>query len=417
MNRARKGINKNLMFLLLGRIVSDIGSSIQIMIMPLYIIDIGGSAATVGLFSFLALVPTLLVYPFAGVLGDRLNRKKIMVISDFISAVIILILAYISYIGRINLVVLLTVQVMVALLYGFFDPSTKGMIPQLVGVDELTKTNSKVATLRIISGLVAPMIAVTMYTNFGITVLFLMNGVSFLISGCSEMLIQYKHVKRETINGFQDIMSDLMEGFRYIQNSELIGKLSVYFLMAFAFIQPVFAVVLPLFYRTKLDYPDTQYGLLQMVLLSGALAGSILVGILGKENKLRTPLSIGIALTVGAMFMFSIIIFPQSLSLLGNNTLIYMILFAAVLFVLYTSLMFISIPVQTIIQKETPNQYMSRIFSIVGLISKGGMPIGALVYGVILDYVEIHLTVLIVAVVVMVLSIRLLINLFKKQSF
>ncbi|MCG8484277.1 MAG: MFS transporter [Clostridia bacterium] len=417
MSRARKGINKNLMFLLLGRMVSDIGSSIQIMIMPLYIIDIGGTAGTVGLFSFLALVPTLLVYPFAGVLGDRLNRKRIMVASDFISAVIILLLAYVSYIDRINLVLLLLAQVLVALLYGFFDPATKGMIPQLVAEDALNKTNSKIATLRIISGLVSPMIAVTLYTSFGITVLFLINGVSFLISGSSEMLIQYKHVKRESIEGVQGIISDLTEGVRYIQNSELIGKLSVYFLMAFAFIQPVFAVVLPLFYRTKLNYPDTQYGLLQMILLLGALVGSILVGMFGKEDKLRKSLSIGIGLTICSMFIFSIIIFPQSLKALGNDTLLYIALLASVLFVLYTSLMFISIPVQTIIQKETPNEYMSRIFSIVGMISKGGMPIGALVYGLILEKLEIHLTVFTATIVVMLISIRFLASIFKKQEF
>ncbi len=77
--KEKSKINTNLWFLLLGRTISDIGTGIQIVIMPLYIIDTGGSAATVGLFSFLSLMPTLLIYPFAGVLGDRLNRKAIMV--------------------------------------------------------------------------------------------------------------------------------------------------------------------------------------------------------------------------------------------------------------------------------------------------------------------------------------------------
>ena len=63
-------INRNLILLLMGRMVSDTGTGIQMVVMPLYIIDAGGSAATVGLFSFLSLVPALLVYPFAGVLGQ-----------------------------------------------------------------------------------------------------------------------------------------------------------------------------------------------------------------------------------------------------------------------------------------------------------------------------------------------------------
>ena len=59
----RKALNTNLILLLLGRMVSDTGTSLQMVIMPLYIIDIGGSAAIVGLFSFLAIMPTILIYP------------------------------------------------------------------------------------------------------------------------------------------------------------------------------------------------------------------------------------------------------------------------------------------------------------------------------------------------------------------
>ena len=78
MEISKKKLNKNLILLLLGRGVSDIGASIQMIVMPLFIIDMGGSAATVGFYSFLSLA-TVLVYPFAGVLGDRWNRKTIMV--------------------------------------------------------------------------------------------------------------------------------------------------------------------------------------------------------------------------------------------------------------------------------------------------------------------------------------------------
>ncbi|MCL1829446.1 MAG: hypothetical protein FWG32_08160, partial [Oscillospiraceae bacterium] len=86
----RKKINKNLMLLLAGRTVSDMGTSIQAAVIPLYIIDTGGSAAAIGLYSFLSLMPALIVYPFAGVLGDRHNRKTIMVSSDFVCGAVIL---------------------------------------------------------------------------------------------------------------------------------------------------------------------------------------------------------------------------------------------------------------------------------------------------------------------------------------
>ncbi|MGB4149340.1 MAG: hypothetical protein WBJ92_10035, partial [Tepidanaerobacteraceae bacterium] len=105
--KENKALNTNLILLLLGRIVSDTGTSLQMVIMPLYIIDIGGSAATVGLFSFLAIMPTIFIYPFAGVLGDRLNRKTIMVATDLASGGVILALALTSYFGKMSLAMLL----------------------------------------------------------------------------------------------------------------------------------------------------------------------------------------------------------------------------------------------------------------------------------------------------------------------
>lgn len=404
MKKPTKKLNKNLTLLLTGRVVSDIGSSIQMMIMPLYIIDIGGSAALVGIFSFIYLLPILLIYPFAGVMGDRLNRKKIMVIADFVSAGIVLILAFISGTGQMHIGILFAMQVIVGIMYGFFDPATKGMVPQLVKKEDLAKTNSKIATLRILAGLVAPLIGVTLYTNYGITLLFLINGISFMISGFSELLIDYKFNKKTVTNGFIGILKDLKAGAVFIRNNTMILQLSLYFLLVFMFIQPVFGVILPLVFRTKLAYSDTQYGYLQVILLAGALLGSILVGVIGKDKNLKKLLVSGIGIVVVVMFVFSGLTYQGVITILGNDSISYFILFAGILFLLYTSIMFISVPVQTLIQNVTPEDHMSRVFSIVGMISKGGMPLGALIYGVVLDLIEIHTALFIASIFVLVVS-------------
>ncbi len=73
--------NKNRLLLLWGRMVSDTGSRVQLIVIPLYILDTGDSAATAGLFTFLSIAPALLIYPMAGVLGDRWNRKTFIIIN------------------------------------------------------------------------------------------------------------------------------------------------------------------------------------------------------------------------------------------------------------------------------------------------------------------------------------------------
>lgn len=417
MKRYKRDVNTNLILLLLGRMVSDMGTGIQMVIIPLYIIDAGGSAATVGLFSFLSLAPALLVYPFAGVLGDRLNRKMIMVTTDFASGLVILGLAFGSYSGRMSLTLLLSVQVIVSLLNGLFDPATKGMLPQLVAQDELTRANSTVAALRTLAGMLSPVIGAVLYAKRGITVLFLINGISFLLSGSSELLIRYKHVKRELSAGVKGLVTDLSEGIRFILFNKVIRKLCVFFLLIYALIQPVFTVVLPLFFRTRLVYSDTQYGYLQMVMILGALLGSILVGLLfGKEKEVTKSLVIGCGLLMGTMLAFSVLLFPRSLPVPGKGAVLYFALLAGALCLLSVAIMFINVPVQTFIQKATPNEYMSRMFSIVGMITKGGMPFGALLYGIILSRVETHWTILAVTIIIMSISILFLTSLLRTHD-
>ena len=168
MDNSEKKLNKNLILLLLGRGVSDIGASIQMIVMPLFIIDMGGSAATVGFYSFLSLA-TVLVYPFAGVLGDRWNRKTIMVGADFASAGVVLLLFLCSYLHLLNLPILLIAQILMATLNGLFDPSTKGMVPQFVERSQLTKVNSGISALRTISVLLGSAIGSMLYVNVGVT--------------------------------------------------------------------------------------------------------------------------------------------------------------------------------------------------------------------------------------------------------
>lgn len=415
MKNSRKKINKNLVLLLLGRGVSDMGASIQMIVMPLYIIDMGGSAATVGIYSFLFLA-TVLVYPLAGVLGDRFNRKTIMVATDFASAGVVLLLFACSYFRRINLTILLMAQILIATLNGLFDPATKGIVPQIVEQSQLTKVNSGISALRTISVLLGSAIGSMLYAGVGVTVLFFLNGISFLLSASSEMLISYHNVKSNESGDNSGLLSDLTDGIRFILDNKIIGKLCVYFLITFALVQPIFNVVMPVFFRGSLRYSDIQYGYLQMFIILGALLGSILVAALfSKSVQLRKSLTIGGSLMIAGLVFFTALLFPFSIQILGNDTITFFLLLAVVVCFLSAVLMLIHIPVQTYIQIATPNEYMSRIFSIVGMITKGGMPIGALIYGLILEKVAVHWTMLFTTLLTMLISVLFLILLSKMQ--
>ena len=75
-----------------------------------------------------------------------------------------------------------------------------------------------------------------------------------------------------------------------------------------------------------------------------------------------------------------------------------------ILFLIYASILSINITIQTKMQEQISKDYMSRVFSIVGLITKGGMPFGVLLFGWILSLLEMQVTVFVIAVAILILS-------------
>ena len=415
--REKQGYNMNILLYLLGRMVSDTGTSMQLMIMPLYIIESGGSAAEVGIFSFISLIPLLIIYPFAGVLGDRFNRKIIMVVTDVISAVVILGLAFLAHSGRINLALLIVAQIIISVLNGLFEPATRGMLPQLVKQEELTLVNSRVASLKSLSYLLGPVIGTALYSHFTIAVVFFVNGISFLLSGISEMKISYTHIKREVQTGIRGVFVDLSEGLKFVLENEVIRRLCYFLLITYFLVQPIFGVVLPLFFKTKLNYSDIQYGYLQSIIIAGMLLGSISLGVVfGKNENVTKPLNVGAGFLVLSILVFSILTFPSILSKLGNGSVLYFSMLAAILCLFSAAHMFISVPLQTYIQRETPNEYMARVFSLVAMISRGGTPFGGLIYGIILNRAEVHWTLFTTSLLMILVTMVLLTPLVKHNA-
>ena len=400
-NHPKSRWNINLLLLLWGRMVSDTGSRIQLIVVPLFILDQGDDGATIGLFSFLALAPALLIYPLAGVLGDRWNRKRIMVLTDLASGSLILLLAVAAYRGSLSLGGLMLVQVAVSLLNGLFDPATKGILPQLVSRENLPRANSAVAAMRTLSGLIGPVIGTALYAAFGVAILFVINGVSFLISGISEMLIRYRHVRSDDNSSFGKALRD---GARFVLSNKAIRKLCLFLLTVYGLVMPLFQVLLPLLFRSRLSYSDQKYGWVQIVIMLGALLGSVLVGTLF-QSKQRRALSFGIALLLLAYLGFTGLIVPGVINHFSAGSLQYLVYLAGAAGILSAAVMFINVPLQTFIQEQTPEKYLSRVFSIVGLITKGGLPFGALLYGLALARIDMHWVGLIVGGLIAILSI------------
>ncbi|MCC8143351.1 MAG: hypothetical protein LUD02_04710 [Tannerellaceae bacterium] len=104
--------SKDFILVVAGQIVSISGNQIVRYALPLYVLNETGSSALFGTISAVAFIPMLLLFPIGGILADRLNKKKVMVILDFSTSILVLLFCLLA--GRTGMVLLIAAM-MVAL--------------------------------------------------------------------------------------------------------------------------------------------------------------------------------------------------------------------------------------------------------------------------------------------------------------
>lgn len=380
----------DLRLLIGGRFITTTGSLMQMAILPLYILDLGGSAATMGTFLLASMLPMMLLAPLAGVHGDRHNRKRIMVSSDLISAVLAAVLWGLSIAGLLTLPILFLIQALLGISQIYFETATGGMVPRLVPRDELASANSKIAAARVTASIAGPVVGANLYVFTGIEALFALNAISFLLSAMFEAMIRYRHTQRGEADRHNSVLTDLKQGMGFMAGQKLILSISLFFALITLTIGPVMQLIVPLVYKTVAGLPDSWYGYVQNFGAIGGLIGAALAGMSLKRFGFARNFAAANGAILLGLVAIALVANPLLVRTLEDSQLSYFLLLGVSLLVLTSSFAFIGIPVQTLIQQETPPEYLSRVYALVGLISKGGMPVGAYFYGLVLARVAAH---------------------------
>lgn len=128
---------RNFTLYLGGRFISLIGTGVQQIALPLFILDLTHSGMPMGIFSVFVLVPNLVISPFAGILGDRKDRRNIMIVSDFGRGILICLLASLALSGNMSIYILFFVQIFVLIMDSVFGAASSAIIGELLEEDEL----------------------------------------------------------------------------------------------------------------------------------------------------------------------------------------------------------------------------------------------------------------------------------------
>ncbi len=400
---------RNFLLYAMGRLVSLMGTGVQDVALPLFILDLTGSGTIMGTFMIITMAPRLILYPIAGVVGDRVNRKWIMVWTDFGRGAVILILALLATRDLITIPLLFGAQFVVSLMSALFGPATMAMLPDIVEEEDLTRANSTMGAINSISYIIGLALGGIIYGLGGIRVAFLINGVSFIGSGVSELFIKY-HQKTKKLGKIHEVIEDLKEGIYFIKVHRGLLVLMIFALVINFLFNPLFAVLLPYVSRIVIKFSSEQYGMLQTSFMAGILIGNIIIGTLLAKSKVEKMLNRGLLAQMGFAFVFVALIFPQIVGRLGyaSWTLFFALSLTFVFMGVFNA--FVNTPIMVELQKLTPTEFRARIFSVIEVAAQGIVPIGFGIMGILLDLVPAYIIAL---TVVTILLLVILVFVFK----
>lgn len=378
--------NKNFWFFTLGRIISLIGSGIQSIAIPLYILDVTGRGTIMGIFSIFSLLPLLLTAPFAGILGDRKNRKMIMVWSDYGRALIISILCLLAVSFKLNIFILFFLQIFVSILDSLFNASSSAIFPDIIHKEDLMKFNSLKGALDSTAMLLGPVLGGMLYGLLGIKAIFFINALSFILSGMFEMLITYKKeiLKKEKIS-LKLFIAENREVISYIVKNKGLLQMFIFAMLANLISSPIPGVLYPYIFRKIIGFTSQQYGYLEGFFTCGVLMGNVIMAVKLSEVSPKTLMKTGFLFTPIFQILIAILVFPRILDIFQRNTWTLFLIIGLCLSLtgLFNSI--VNTPLSTNFQKLVPDKIRSRFFALLGLFAQLAIPLGSVVYGILLD--------------------------------
>ena len=307
--------NRNFRLLWFAQTVSEIGDWFYSIAIYSLLLELTGSAQAVATAVVLQVLPQFFIAPMAGVVNDRVSRKRVMIFADLARAVIVLGMLTVRTLEMVP--VLYVMLLLQTFMWSFFEPGRSAVIPNLTkSKDETLVANAISSTTWSFNLMFGSAVGGLVAVVFGRSTVFVINALTFLVSAAILRGMQFHepHIDKALPFKLRDLadFSPFVEGLRYVRTharllATLLAKAGLGFLGTLSVILPIFGErVFPLG-MGSLD--QQRAGMLGMSVLMatrglGALMGPLVGGYWAGQNQARLRIGIltgFIAITVGCV--------------------------------------------------------------------------------------------------------------------
>ncbi len=364
----------------IGQMFSLLGSIIVQFIITWWLTIETQSVIILAVSSCLYFIPQVIIMPFAGVIADNWNRKKIILIADSSQAGLTFLLILFFDCEALNnllgITIILSINTMRGTCQAFHYPTINAIIPSMVPKNKLSRVNGLTSTFNQLIQILGPALAIFLLPHFLIKHILWIDIYTFLIALVPLILAKIPSVSKEEKNKKTKFFNEFKQGFQIIKGIPLIFILIMLFMFLNFLLQPI-SVLLPYFINITHKGNVFDYAFIMMLFNIGFFLGGVVMSIKKKWNNNIKTIFLGILLVVLGYFLLSMSPFQSFLymgivfSLMGFNLPITNALF------------------QTILQTKVPREKIGRVFSIYVALSWLISPIGKILTGVLAEIITI----------------------------
>lgn len=265
-----------------GTTFSEIGSAMQVVAVNWQVYELTGSAASLGFVGLSAFLAIIIFSLPAGLIVDKLNRKKLLLVSQILPAIFALIFMVMTFSGTITPLV---IYVLVFLSFGarsLQGPARQSIIPQLVTREYYVNAFSLQTISRQVSMMLGPAIAGFTIEFFGVEGVYLFNAVTFIIY--IFLLIPIHIEPHEIVKEVSYSFKSMWEGIHFVFTNEIL-----IYTMTLDFIANFFSAattLLPIFAKDIFETGPRGLGLLYSAPAIGStIAGLVLASVHNLKNQ------------------------------------------------------------------------------------------------------------------------------------
>lgn len=359
--------NKNFFLLWQGQLVSSLGDQAYSLALGFWILAVTGSTAIFGTLMAASTLPRVIVSPFSGVIVDRIDRKKMLVWTDFIRGVLVTIVGIGAYRGWLEIWMVFGTGVILGICGAFFGPAASSSIPDIVAKSKLVQANSVFQIIHSATNMLGNMVGGVVYAIVGAPFLFLFNGLSYLFSSGTEVFIDIPKIERDEKKQVTFIQ-DFKAGLNFVFNFSSLRNLFLTASVSNFFGSMTFVLMIPLFTLVR-GFDSAQYGFAVAAMGLGMLSGMLYTSMRKVDPSKRYRYFV----TGGLLTSITFAIFP----FVPN---IYIV--TALMFVGGLGNALVNVFIGSILQMTTPAEMRGKVFGLLNTLSQGLTPLAMALGGV-----------------------------------